>query len=97
MKNYFILFALIFLQGCSSGGDDGDVLKLRASYVSFADNWQGTLIEATTGSYGEVALTLQQSGGTLSGTWNAKFNRARSTVARSPAQCLAMIPSPTPP
>lgn len=74
MKNYFILFALIFLQGCSSGGDDGDVLKLRASYVSFADNWQGTLIEATTGSYGEVALTLQQSGGTLSGTWNAKFN-----------------------
>lgn len=71
-----IVAASMFTIGCGGSSSDGDggLSKLTPGYVSFADNWRGTLIEATSGSFGEVTLTLQQSDETLTGSWNAKFN-----------------------
>lgn len=63
-----------FLVSCGGADSDGPPFKDPPSYASFAGTWRGTLVEATSGSFGEVVLTLQQSGATLSGVWNARFN-----------------------
>lgn len=65
------LASLVGSGGDTSSSTDG---KQQPTYASFAGTWRGSLAEATSGSFGETVLNLQQSGAALSGTWTAWFN-----------------------
>ena len=64
-----ILALALLAFGCASSGDESS----RGPSGPFGGTWHGSLEEATTGNFGEIELTVEQSGTDISGTWSAWF------------------------
>ncbi len=62
------LLGALLLTGC--GDEEG---MGAAPLPDFSGVWEGTLVEATSGNFGEVTLTVQQRHDVLDGTWTAVF------------------------
>lgn len=64
MKHWLLAACLLTTIACSNS-------PTAPSYVSVAGTWRGTSADNLIGGGGQLAITLTQSGSSLSGTWSS--------------------------